>query len=978
MQIIDYFTILTGKTVASNAIQEYSKRKYFMMQNKFRFICLYYTIFAVICLLFISYNVFPQKKLQKYSFKPDASIPIDPNVTIGKLNNGITYYIRTNKRPEKRAELRLVINAGSVLEDDDQLGLAHFLEHMAFNGTKNFKKLDLVNYLESIGMRFGPDLNAYTSFDETVYMLTIPTDSAEIVMKAFQVLEDWAHQISLNDEDIDGERYVVIEEWRLGRGADARMLDKQLPILFKNSRYADRLPIGKKDILESFEYETLRNFYKTWYRPDLMAVIAVGDFDKTFIEQLIKKHFQKISSPEKVIKRNLYPVPDHDDLLFAVATDPEATTSRVGIYFKHPVKIQNTIRDLRNDIVEGLFTNLFNNRLRELTKVPDPPFIFAVTFSGSFVRTKDVYVLQAVVRENGIKRGLENLLREAERIRQHGFTQTELEREKKEFLRQIEKQYNERDKTESRVFASQYVNHYLTGKPIPGIEFGYEYSKQFVPQITLAEINEYANKLITENNRVVMVNAPRKEGIITPTEAELLSVFEKISKEEILAYEDGLTYKSLMPGPPVPATIIEKIEVNELGVTVWRLSNGVRVILKPTDFKNDEVLMTAYSPGGTSLVDDNDFTSATMASTIIKESGIGNFNQIELEKLLKGKIVSVNPYIGELEEGISGSASPDDLETLFQLIYLYFTSPRKDSTAFIAYTDRMKGILENRSAQPEVVFEDTIQVTVSQYHNRRRPFTKETLKEINLEKSLSTYRDRFADASDFTFIFVGAFQLDNIQPLVKSYLGGLPSKQRNEKWKDLGISPPNNVIKKSVIKGIEPKSQVRIIFTGPFHWSPENRFKFQSMISVLRIKLREVLREELGGVYGVGIGGSTVQYPKSEYRITISFGCAPERVNELITATMNQIDSLKVYGTTEVYLNKVKEIQRRERETNLKENRFWLSSLQFYYSNQEDPLDMLKYFDRIQNLSLNDIKSAAEQYFNLNQYIQVVLYPEKE
>ncbi|MBU1299176.1 MAG: insulinase family protein [Bacteroidetes bacterium] len=936
---------------------------------------LIFTIFSIITII-LSISISAQPKIIKQDLS--ASLPIDPNVTIGKLDNGITYYIRTNKKPEKRAELRLAVNAGSVLEDDDQQGLAHLCEHMAFNGTKNFKKQELVNYLESIGMRFGPELNAYTSFDETVYMLTIPTDNDSIVKTAFQILEDWSHNISLEGDEIDKERGVVIEEWRLGRGAEARMRDKQFPVLFKDSRYAERLPIGKKEILETFKHETIRKFYKDWYRPDLMAVVAVGDFDKSKIEQLIKSHFSKLVAPKKSIKRTVFPVPDHNEPLFAVATDPEATMSRVSIYYKHDQQKEKTIADYKKNILKSLYDGMLNNRLRELTKQADPAYLTAYSSGGSFVRSKDIYVLTAAVKDNGIERGMETLLTEAVRVKKFGFTASELERQKSEQLRFIKQAYNERDKTESRFLVSEYVSHFLSEEPITGIEFEYDLHKKLLPGINLDDVNRLAAELITNKNRVVMVNAPEKAGLTAPTQEILLNVFETASKKDIIAYEDKVSTLPLVADPPAPVTTVQEIVMKDLGVTEWKLSNGVRVVLKPTDFKNDQILLSAISPGGNSLVNDKDYISASTATSIIQESGLANFDQITLQKMLQGKIVNLSPYIGELEEGFSGNAAPQDFETMLQLIYQYFNSPRLDSVAFLSYKERMKGFLHNRSARPESAFEDTLLVTLAQYHNRRKPWTEATLDEINPQSAYSIFKNRFEDASDFTFIITGAFKPEEIKPLVLTYLGGLPSKNRKESWQDVGISPPTGVISKSVKKGIEQKSQVRIVFTGPFDWSRENRHALQSMVSVMRIKLREAIREEKGGTYGVSVMASTSQFPKPEYRITVTWGCAPDRVQELIQTAMGQIDSLRNYPVTDIYITKVKETQRREREVSLKENRFWSSSLQFAYSNFEDPMDILRYDELIEKVNSDYVQKTAQKYFDMKNYVEVVLYPENK
>jgi len=681
-------------------------------------------------------------------------LPTDPNIKIGKLENGLKYYIRKNGRPEKRAELRLVINAGSVLEDDDQQGLAHFVEHMAFNGTKNFPKQELINYLESIGMRFGPDINAYTSFDETVYMLQVPTDSAHIIEKAFQILEDWSSAVSFEDEEIDKERGVVIEEWRLGRGANARIRDKQLPTLFKNSQYAERLPIGKKHILETASYETVRRFYRDWYRPDLMAVIAIGDFDPAWIEDQIRKHFSNIRGQKISRDRTLFPVPDHKETLFAIATDPEAAQTSVSIYYKYEVPSHDRHLDYKRLILESLFNGMLNKRFRELIQVPDPPFLFGYSSKGQLIRTKEFYFLGAAVKDDGIHRGIEALVIEADRLKKHGFTQTELDRQKKEALRRIERAYNERDKTDSERYASEYIRNFLTGEPIPGIEYEFELFKKFIPEIGLTDVNRLAGNWITDYNRVILVDAPEKPGLIVPDEKDLISALEKPKTIEILPYIDKVSKLPLISDPPEPKPIVEEKKLEEIGVTEWKLANGCRVILKPTDFKNDEIIFNAFSPGGHSLVPDSNYIAAITATPLVNQSGVGQFNLIELQKKLSGKIVNVSPWIRELREGISGNTTPEDLETMFKLIHLYFTSAREDTNAYLSYLSRLKGFLENRSVDPETVFEDTIQVTMSQYHHRSRPWSENLLREMDLETSFDIYRDRFADAGDLEILLL--------------------------------------------------------------------------------------------------------------------------------------------------------------------------------------------------------------------------------
>ena len=908
----------------------------------------------------------------------EEKLPIDSLATVGQLDNGLRYVIRKNQKPENRIELRLVVDAGSVLEDEDQQGLAHFVEHMAFNGTKNFAKQELIDYLELIGMRFGPDLNAYTSFDETVYMLTVPTDSAEVVETAFQILEDWAHQISFEPEEIDKERGVVVEEWRLGRGAQRRMFDEQLPILLKDSRYATRLPIGQKAVLDTFQHEALRRFYRTWYRPDLMGLVAVGDLEPAALEALVQDYFARIPPAASPRDRTVFPVPDHEETLFAIATDPEATYNSVSIYYKMDVRPQGTVSAYRRSLIEALYHQMFNQRLHELTKRPEPPFLGAYSGQGRWLRSKEFFILGAGVQNNGFDAGLEALLLEAARVREFGFTASELEREKKEMLRGMEQSYRERDKQQSSRFAAEYVRHLLTDEAIPGIAKEYQLYQDLLPGIALAEVNALASEWTSEKNRVIAVEAPEQEGIAVPNERDLRAIFAAVAQQEIVPYADEVSDEPLVAQVPAPAAIVARSQIPEIGVTWWTLANGIRVCLKPTDFKNDEILFRAYSPGGHSLVPDADYVAASTAASVVSEGGVGPFDKIELEKKLAGKVVRVAPWISSLREGLSGSASPEDVQTLFELIYAFFTAPRPDSTAFQAYQTRMKGSIQNRSARPETAFSDTIAVTMAQYHHRARPWSLELLDEMDLAASMAVYQDRFADAGDFSFFFVGNFTLEAMESLVCTYLGGLPATGREEAWRDVGIEAPAGVIDKAVYRGIEPKSQSRLIFTGPFEYDGwKNNLELRAMTSVLQIKLREVLREDLGGTYGVWISSSGARYPDEEYRISITFGSDPERVEELTQVIFEQIDSLKTVGTTDLYIDKVKEMRQRQREIDLKENSFWVGSLASLDFNGVDPRRLIQYPALVDSLTAEAVQQAAQNYFNMDRYVRVVLYPEE-
>ena len=910
---------------------------------------------------------------------PNKPIPLDPNVRYGKLENGITYYIRYNAKPQKRAELRIAINAGSTMENDDQQGLAHFTEHMCFNGTKNFKKNELVDYLESVGTKFGPHLNAYTSFDETVYMIQIPTDKEDIIQKGFQILEDWSHNVSFDTTEINKERGVVTEEWRLGLGAQERMRQKYFPVLFKGSRYAVRLPIGKKEILQNCKPQTMIDFYKDWYRPDLMAVIAVGDFDVDKMEALIKERFSKVpvkENPRKIVE---WQVPDHAAPMAVSVSDKENSYTSIQIVYKQKEQFKaKTLGDYPKALAIDLFNIMFNKRMEELTRKPDAPFTYGYGYYSSFVRTKDAYVNFAVTQEKDIEKGITAFATENERVKKFGFTATEFERAKIELLRNLEQQKNEKDKTESRNLAGQFVYHFLTGEKAEGAEKAFKISSQVLPLVKLDDVNALAKKWISNGeNMVVIVMAPEKEGVKLPDEKSVLDIIKKAQTIPVTAYVDEVSNKPLFAGIPSAGSIESETINKDLNITEWKLSNGIKLIFKPTDFKNDQILFSARSNGGTSLLEDKDYISANNAAGIIDESGIADFDKTQLDKNLNGKIVSVYPYISSLNEGLRGNCSPQDLETLMQLINLYFTKPRKDNDAFQTYLQQEKAFIENRQLNPSTAFYDTIGCTMSSYNFRSRPQSIELLNEINFEKAYELYKNRFADAGDFTFYFVGNIDREIFKSLVTTYLTSLPSTGSKENWKDLNIQPPKGLTNKTIKKGMEPKSSVQMQFYDETPYNRNSRYELMALMNLVNIKLRESMREDKGGVYGVGAYGNHTHYPKEKFNISINWGCAPENVEMLIKTALDELEKIKQNGCDEKDLTKIKETMKREREVNLRENNFWLQSISQFDYDGENISEMNDINTFIDNLNSEKLKQAANKYFAMKNYARFVLLPEK-
>ncbi|HWV56686.1 MAG TPA: insulinase family protein [Longimicrobiales bacterium] len=905
----------------------------------------------------------------------DEPLPVDPAVVVGTLDNGMRYYIRANGWPENRAELRLVVNAGSILEDDDQRGLAHFVEHMAFNGSRNFPEQEIRDYLERIGMRFGPDLNAYTSFDETVYMLTVPTDSAAVMATAFRILEDWASGLLFDPDAIEQERNVVIEEWRGRRGAQARVLDRQYPVMLHGSRYAERLPIGEVEVLQTFPHDALVRFYRDWYRPDLMAVVAVGDFDPEQIEALVREHLGSIPPPvDGAPERTAYPVPGHAGTLVDITTDPELTTSRVELYHKLPATSVTTAADYRRALLSSLFNRMLNARLVEIAERANPPFLAAQSGYGSLTRGADAYMLAAVVADGGIARGLDALTTEAQRVARHGFTESELARHAADLLRAYERAYAERERTPSASLASEYVAHFLTGEAIPGIEYEYDLVRSLLPSITVEEVNRLAREWIRDDDRVVLVSAPASASDI-PDEAEILAILADVADRAITAYEDDVPDVPLLARTPEPSPVVEEVHHEAVGVTEWRLANGVRVLLKPTDFREDEVLLSAYSPGGTSLVELDGLTAARYAADVVLAGGVGEFSRVQLDRLLAGKAAGAAPYISEREEGFSGSASPKDIETMFQLVYLYFTSPRRDEEAYAALVERLHAALANRDATPAAHFSDTLQVTLSQGHPRSRPPGLYLLGEMDLDRSLAFYRDRFQDAGDYTFVLVGALDPAALRPLVETYLGGLPATGREETWRDHGIRPPSGVVEKVVRFGIEPRSQTQIVVAGPFTDRREDAYTLSSLADLLELRLMEVLREDLGGTYTVGTSASVTLRPEPRYAIALAFGASPDRLDELTGVVFEQIRALAQDGPRPDEVDKVREQQRRARETSIRTNIFWVNQLIAYDRDGRPFEDILTYDRLLDGLSVESLRQAARDWLDTGEYIRVSLYP---
>ena len=904
-------------------------------------------------------------------------VPLDPEVRYGKLENGLTYYIKHNDKTEERAEFYLSNNVGAILETDEQNGLAHFCEHMCFNGTKYFPEKGILNYFETIGMEFGRNINAGTGKDMTnYYLMHTPVTREGIIDTALMTLRDWSHYVSFEEEEIDNERGVIHEEWRTRRNANFRLNTTLMPIIYQGSKYAERDIIGTLDVIDNSEYETLRNFYRDWYRPDLQAIIVVGDIDVDQIEEKIKTYFSEIPAKENAPERPTYDVPNNEEPIVAIATDKEAQNSNISVYYKHDYikPEEKNMLYYVNSYAEALYTSMLNTRLNELVQKENPPFIFAYNYYGNFAGNKDAYTLGASA--NNIENALTALLTENQRVKQHGFTAGEFDRAKTDLLRQLEKAYKEKDQQQNRNLAFQFINHFSTNNPTPGAAFEYDFAQQVLPMIPLQEVNKLSNEWITDNNMVISITGPEKEGFKVPTEQEVLEIISNVKSMNLEAYVDEVSDKPLMETIPAAGKVTEETQDKDLGITKWQLSNGVKVVIKPTTFKEDEILINAFSKGGSSLYSVEDLPSAEFATTVVGRSGIADFSLIELEKMLTGKVVRVNPYIEDLYEGISGNCAPGDLETALQLINMYFTSPRFDQAATNAFMSRLGAFLQNKALNPDATFRDSVSFILANRNPRKEPLSAERLQEVNFEKAKEIYLDRFADASDFTFIFTGNIDVEKAKPLFETYLASLPSVNRNENWKDNNVRYPDGKLTKLIEKELETqKNTIFINLNGDFDYNLENRLLLQAIKHVLDIRYTERIREEEGGTYGVGVGISTSEYPVEDFGLNISFDCDPANAEKLKAIVYEEIEKIKEEGPSEVDLNKAKENFLKNRENALKENGFWSSSIAFNLKHDENILDHDQYNATVNAISVKKVQKAAKKWLSQGNNIEIILQP---
>ena len=910
---------------------------------------------------------------QDFKYEPDARLTVDPAVKVGKLKNGFTYYIRQNALPENKVELRLVVNAGSILENDQQQGLAHFLEHMGFNGTKNFPGNTMVKAIEGMGIRFGNDLNAYTSFDETVYMLPVPLEKFETGM---QIMEDWAFHLNLDGKDIDEERGVILEELRLGKGAMERMRDKFFPVMLYGSKYPDRLPIGKEEVLKTFTHDQIRNFYRDWYRPDNMALIVVGDIDPAVVEKSVKDHFAKAKNPKNAPMREEAQIPRHADSKAIVVTDKEMSSTQVQIMFKQPARVQSTQKDYIEGVKKNLYATMLSMRLAELAQKPEAKFMFAGAGYGNQLRPVDAFTVYAICAPGGAFDAFKSVLTEAERAQRFGFTAAELERAKAILLSGYEKSYANRDKRLSGDMVDEYKRAFLQFEPIPGIEVEYNLVKAALPTITIDQVNALSKELITDDNRVLLVLGP--EGLQYPTVEQLVAAFDEVEKDaSIQAYQDDLAVTELMKEAPQAGKVISEKKYDKVGVTEWMLSNGAKVVLKPTDFKDDEILFSAQSRGGRSLYGAEDDINVTNAADV--KDGVNGIKDSDLKKLMAGKNVRVRASISAFTEGMSGNFVQKDMKDAFELIYLNFTAPYFNQDAFEVYKKNMKDQTANLMDNPEAYFAYQKAKFLANGNERAAmPFNMpEEYDKMDLARMEQIYKERFAGADDFTFFFVGSFTPEQIKPFVETYIASLPAKGVKEEYKDLNLDYPTKQVA-TFHKGVDQKAQVDFYWKKNAKYDDRSAFDLQVFSRILMMRLVDALREEMGGTYSPGAAGAATYTPREQAMFRIAFGSNVDMYQALYERALQELGKLLQEGPS------AKEVadQMAQNEVqwaeNIRKNQFWLANLAEEYDKGVSPDGILDGEKWIKELSVKAVKEAGQKYIDKDDYVLMICLPEKK
>ena len=922
--------------------------------------------------LVASQALFAQAKLED-------PLPQDPNTVVGKLPNGITYYLRHNAEPKGQASFYIIRNAGALLEEDNQDGLAHFLEHMAFQGTKNFPGKGIISTMERHGVAFGRDVNAYTTQNETVYNLSsVPTENPALLDTCLMILHDWSYYLTLSEEEIDAERGVISEEWRQRRDANFRMQQQMTQTVFKGSKYAERDVIGELDIIQNFKPETIRDFYHKWYRTDLEAVAIVGDFDVKDMEERVKKILSSVPAIENPAPRPFYEIPAHEEIRYCLATDPEATSSSISIMMVKegtPAAVKATHAYLKEGLIASFFNGMIRTRLAEIMQQANPPYMGGSIGFGGFSRGYDTYSISTTAKPNEEAIALETILTENERAVRYGFLDSELERLKTNMLVSLESSYKEKDKTHNESYIGEMQANFLEQEPIIDVDYYYNYMKQLIPSITVEEINAQVKEWNDGKNMSIVITGP-SEGVTHLTEEECLAIMEKVKKADIAPYVDSASEASLISEDLKGGKIVETKQLPEFDAVEWTLDNGAKVVFRHADYEKDDVSLTSYSAGGTSLYGLDMLASANNAASFVGNFGLGDFDAITLGKMLTGKMANTGVSIGGLSESVSGSSTPQDVETMLQMVYLRFEKPRFDRDIFESIISRNKAMMPMMANQPQKIMQDSLQRIMSNYNERSMLFNEEYLNKISFEQIEQVYRDRIKDASDFTFFIVGNIDEETIKPLVEKYIGSIKDEEREETWKDNGVRGPKGLTERVIELDLQdPKATVITNFSKEMPYSMYNSICNSILQGVLDLRYTENIREKEGGTYGVGVSAGSSRIPYSEYSMTMQFDCDPARAEHLKTLIYAETEKLQKEAPTEEEMNKVISNMEKSREQSKNHNKYWMNAIYSYYVTGINTADPKNYEDILSKITAKDIQKFAQKLFKGADVIDVIFTP---
>ena len=906
-------------------------------------------------------------------------LPVDPSIRIGKLKNGLTYYIRHNDNPENLVNFYIAQKVGSIQEEEHQRGLAHFLEHMCFNGTEHFPGKALINYLEGIGVKFGADLNAYTSIDETVYNINnVPVNVEGAIDSCLWILHDWADGLTLDGEEIDKERGVIHEEWRGRNTAMMRMQERMLADIFPGSRYGKRLPIGTMEVVDNFPHQALRDYYEKWYRPDLQGIVIVGDIDVDEVEKKVKKIFKKIKKAKNPAERVYYPVDDNKEMIFSQQIDKEQQNYMLQLMYKHDVPARdqrNTKEYLYENTKRSFALSMLNSRFSEIMSKENPPYMRAgVGFSGFGVtETKRAFTVMVQCKPEQVLEAIPMVFTEVERARRFGFTESELNRRKESMLASLESWYAERDKRTSDYYVQNCVRHFLDQTDMMAPEDDYALTKEIINSLTLDEINSVLPSLHREDNRVAVSFAPEREGMTYPGKEDIENLLKMVGNARIAAYEDNAVDAPLLETIPEGGKVVST-EEGKWGSTVWTLSNGIKVVLKPTDFQADAINVAGYKVGGTNRYPDSEKVNIGMLPALSGIGGFGPFDASQLGKKLSGSTASANVGTGSFYDVITAGCSPKDAEEMFQLMYLKYTSPRKDQKAFESYTTRMRNNLKDRNLNPNTALSDTMVVALYNNHPRVKPFVAEDVDKVDYDRVLEMYKDRTSDATGYCFFIVGNIDLETIKPLVERYIGALPCNGRVEEIVTTDVETRKGVYRNNFTRAMEnPTGTENIIYTGEIDPTLKNRLVMSYLNQVLNIVYTEEVREKEGGTYGVGVRGSISKLPKGEYSLMVNFKMSPERREELAAIIVREFEKIAAQGPVSEHVEKVRSYMLKSFEESQKKNGAWMNWLYSYYFENEDTYS--SYEELVKSITVEDIRLLAKYILDQGNFIEVSMTP---